>query len=279
MDTEFYNSYNNLFYSQDEFNKIYRLVENNDHRSDSRLKHLRLEDGLLFYKDRKRKMRVVSKLEIPEFLEEIYSKIENFGLGINKMYNAVKELFIGITRKDLVEFLKDKPKFQLNQPLYKVGRNNPIITKRSNFLFQADHMHLNSFPNQRYKYIFTCIDHFSKYGFAVPVTSLDSKHTIDAMKVVLSKTGGKKPRTLQVDGGIYKDKAFQEFIANEGIRLRQSSAYSPTENGLVENFNRQLRMRIYSGFIHHGNKQWVQYLDSYVKGWNSTKHGTTKYKP
>ena len=106
------------------------MVEDNDHRSDSRLKHLRLEDGLLFYKDRKRTLRIVSKLEISEFLEGIYSKIENFGLGINKMYNAVKELFIGITRKDLVEFLKDKPKFQLNQPLYKVGRNNPIITKK-----------------------------------------------------------------------------------------------------------------------------------------------------
>jgi len=35
MDTEFYNSYNKLFYSQDEFNRIYRMVENNDHRSDS----------------------------------------------------------------------------------------------------------------------------------------------------------------------------------------------------------------------------------------------------
>jgi len=33
----------------------------------------------------------------------------------------------------------------------------------------------------------------------------------------------KKPRKLQVDGGIFKDKAFKEYIANEGIRLRQSS--------------------------------------------------------
>ena len=72
----FFNFYNNLFYSQDEFNRIYRMVENNDHRSDSRLKNLRLEDGLLFFKDRKRTLRIVSKLEIPEFLEEIYSKIE-----------------------------------------------------------------------------------------------------------------------------------------------------------------------------------------------------------
>lgn len=279
MDIEFYNSFNNIFKSQEDFNHIYAMVEENRHRSDPRLKNLRLEDGLLFYKDRKKKLRVVSKLEIPEFLEDIYSKIETYGLGINKLNDVIKELFLGITRKDLVQFLKDKPRFQLNQPLYKVGRNNPIITRRSNFLYQADHMHLNSFPNQRYKYIFTCIDHFSKYAWAVAVTSLDSKHTIDAMKVVLSKTGGKKPRTLQVDGGIYKDKAFQEYIASQGIRLRQSSAYSPTENGLVENFNRQLRMRIYSGFIHHGNKEWKRHLESYVRGWNQTKHGTTKYRP
>ena len=49
MDTEFYNSYNNLFYSQDEFNRIYRMVENDEHRNDNRLKYLRLMDGLLFY--------------------------------------------------------------------------------------------------------------------------------------------------------------------------------------------------------------------------------------
>ena len=83
MDTEFYNSYNNLFYSQDEFNRIYRMVENNEHRNDNRLKYLRLVDGLLFYKDRKKELRVVSKLEIDNFLEEIYSKIETYGLGIN----------------------------------------------------------------------------------------------------------------------------------------------------------------------------------------------------
>ena len=31
--------------------------------------------------------------------------------------------------------------------------------------------------------------------------------------------------------------------------MKKSSASTPTENGLVESFNRQLRIRIYSGFI------------------------------
>ena len=74
-DIEFYNSYNNLFYTQDEFHRIYRMVENNEHRNDNRLKYLRLVDGLLFYKDRKKELRVVSKLEIDDFLEEIYSPV------------------------------------------------------------------------------------------------------------------------------------------------------------------------------------------------------------
>ena len=38
-------------------------------------------------------------------------------------------------------------------------------------------------------------------------------------------------------------------------------------------------MRIYSGFIHHENNQWKDYLFDYLNGWNDTKHGTTKYKP
>ena len=68
------------------------MVENDEHRNDNRLKYLRLVDGLLFYKDRKKELRVVSKEEIDDFLEEIYSKIETYGLGINKLTNhLIKE--------------------------------------------------------------------------------------------------------------------------------------------------------------------------------------------
>jgi len=279
MDKEFYNSYNNLFYSQDEFNRIYRMVENNEHRNDNRLKYLRLVDGLLFCKDRKKELRVVSKLEIDDFLEEIYSKIETYGLGINKMTQVIQSLFLGITRKDIMSFLRGKPKFQLNQPLNKSGINSPVITKLFNFLWQADHMYMTQFPDNRYKYILTCIDHFSKHAWAVPVTSLDSEHTIEAFRTILSQNDNKKPRRIQVDGGLYKDKNLQRFMEDQGISLKRSSAYSPTENGLVENFNRQLRLRLYSLFIHNGNKRWKDSLVDLVKGWNETTHGTTKYAP
>lgn len=50
MNKEFYNTYNNLFSSQANFDKIYRLVEAGSHVSDEKLRHLVLEDGILFYK-------------------------------------------------------------------------------------------------------------------------------------------------------------------------------------------------------------------------------------
>ena len=111
-DKSFYNTLNNIFKSQADFDRIYSLVEEDNHKSDKRLKDLIIEDGILFYQKDEKKLRIISKLEIPEFLEEIYNKIERYGLGINKLNDVVKELFIGITRKDLVNFLKDKPKFQ-----------------------------------------------------------------------------------------------------------------------------------------------------------------------
>ena len=132
---------------------------------------------------------------------------------------------------------------------------------------------------KRQVYVLTCIDHFSKHAWAVAQTKLDSKQTLDGFKKILSRTDGKKPKVLQVDGGIYNDKKLQEYMEEQNIKLKKSSAYTPTENGLVENFNRELRRRIYAGFIRHGNKQWVNYLDDYIKGWNNTKHSTTGFKP
>jgi hypothetical protein len=68
-------------------------------------------------------------------------------------------------------------------------------------------------------------------------------------------------------------------MEEQNIKLKKYSAYTPTENGLVENFNRYLRRKIYAGFIRHENKQWVNYLDNYIKGWNDTRHSTTGFKP
>ena len=68
------------------------MVEKNEHQNDIILKYLKQTDRLLFYKDRKKELRVVSKEEIDVFLEEMYSKIETYGLGINKLTNhLIKE--------------------------------------------------------------------------------------------------------------------------------------------------------------------------------------------
>ena len=58
------------------------MVEKKEHQNDIILKYLKQIDGLLFYKDRKKELRVVSKDDIDEFLEEIYSKLRRTVSGL-----------------------------------------------------------------------------------------------------------------------------------------------------------------------------------------------------
>ena len=65
---------------------------------------------------------------------------------------------------------------------------------------------------------------------------------------LLPDDAGGKTKLEEVEE-VRKTNAFQEYIAEQGIRLRQPSACSPLENGVEENFKRQLRMRLSPGFV------------------------------
>ena len=56
-------------------------------------------------------------------------------------------------------------------------------------------------------------------------------------------------------------------------------SYSPTSNGLIENFNNILRKLIREGFIRNNNFNWIDNLDVYIKNRNESRHSTTKYTP
>lgn len=277
LDKEFFNKYNNIFRDNENYDLIFNYIKKGYNKNDDTFDSFFVRSNRLYYKDddTNKKLEVVPKRNKKAYIKEIVDNLDNIGLGINKLYEVIKEFFIGITQKDLKEYLRGDAKYQLVQPLNPVGRNNATIMNKPRQLFQADHLHLD--PDKKYKYVLCCIDHFSKMAFAEPQTNLTSKATIDAFIKILNKSGN--PRLLQVDNAIYNDKKIQEFMEEKGIKLRASRPSTPTDNGLVENFNKQLRTKIYAGYVKFDKKEWVKYLDDYVKSWNNTKHGTTKYKP
>ena len=56
-------------------------------------------------------------------------------------------------------------------------------------------------------------------------------------------------------------------------------SYSPTSNGLIENFNKQLRVLIREGVVRYDSLNWVEHLNEYENNHNNHKNTTTKFSP
>ena len=88
------------------------------------------------------------------------------------------------------------------------------------------------------------------------------------------------PNYLQCDnGGEFKNKKFEDYCEAKGMKMIYTKSYTPTTNGLIENFNKYLRKMIFEGFVRTNSKNWVNYLDDYLYNRNHTKHSVTKQKP
>lgn len=274
-DKHFFNKYNNYFRDDESYDLLFDYVKKKQNQKDEDFKDFIVEKGRLYYKKDNVKLEVIKKSDKKNHIKEIVETI-GVGTGINKLFQIIKEFFIGISQSDLKKYLRGDSKYQITQPLNPDGKNNMSVFNRPLELTQADHIYVDT--DKKYKYILTFIDHFSKMSWAEPQTSLTSKSTIDSFSKILSRIG-KKPYLLQVDNGIYKDKKIQEFMKEKGIKFRPSRPSKPTDNGLVERFNRTLRTKIQAGYVRHNKKEWVKYLQDYIDNYNNTIHTTTKKKP
>ena len=76
-----------------------------------------------------------------------------------------------------------------------------MFAKVINDLFQADLVEMQSMSrvNDWYRYIFTCIDVFSKYAFAIPLKEKKGPTVSAALEVIFAE---RTPVLLQTDRGL-----------------------------------------------------------------------------
>jgi hypothetical protein len=127
----------------------------------------------------------------------------------------------------------------------------------------------------------TVIDFFSKYVFAVALPNKKPESIIKAFDTIgTSQSQNTYPNYLQCDnGGEFKNKKFEDYCVGKNIKLIYTKSYTPTTNGLIENFNKFLRKMIFEGFVRTDSKNWVNHLDDYLYNRNHTKHSVTKQNP
>ena len=145
---------------------------------------------------------IIDPDEKTKVMQEMYDN-DRFGVGsgIVQFYHMVTRKYLNIRRTDVADFLKKQKVYQLSRTTRHII-NKPILATRPNERFAIDLIELERYEkyNKNYRYILTCIDHFSRYVWARPLKKKTSEEVKNAMEYIGQKAGV-YPHILQRDGG------------------------------------------------------------------------------
>ena len=131
--------------------------------------------------------------------------------------------------------------------------------------------------NKNYKFIFTVIDNYTKYAWAIPLKDKSGKSTTAAFKKLI-ETSKRKPDKIWSDRGKeFHNKRFLDFLKQNEIQIY--STHSDLKAVFVERFNRTLLDLIKEPMYIEGKACWLNHLDTAMEKYNIRVHGTTKMTP
>ena len=282
--TKMFYKYNNYNFKDDYIEIVKQYLLNKklpDNFSDAQKTHLKIQ-----YKDftinnnnivfKPLNLIVVKESDKQNILKELYDDPTiGLGSGVKSFYNKVRDRYLGIKRDDIITFLNSQEAYQLTKK-EKPVINRPIIGKYPNHRWAIDLIDMNYYKssNNNYKWILTVIDFFSKKVFAKGMKDKTAETTKDALDSICSDNT--YPLIIQSDnGGEFIGQEMKDWATDNKVRLVRTLSYTPTSNGLIENFNNLLRKMIREGFIRNNNLNWVDHLDDYVENRNNSRHSTT----
>jgi transposase InsO family protein len=131
--------------------------------------------------------------------------------------------------------------------------------------------------NKGMNYILTCIDIFTRYGFARAIKTKGADDVLEALKDIV-KESGRQPKWLWVDQG-------KEFVNQKMEKWRDEHniglyhVFGRGKSAICERFNKTLKGIMFKELTATNSLKWVAILPELVARYNSNVHGTLKMTP
>ena len=121
-----------------------------------------------------------------------------------------------------------------------------------------------------FRYIFMCIDCFTRKAWAVPMVRKDSKESWNVFEIIMKRAGG-KPNKIWIDqGGEFYSKYWKEKL--EALDITPYSTYSEQKSVMVERLNRTIKTMMFERFTSQRTTDWVTMLPTLMTIYNTNPH-------
>ena len=220
--------------------------------------------------------------EIQQAIKKVYldpKQPGSFG-GVEALYKSCKEKGLSVTRKQVLQVLKQLEVYTLHKPRRIHYSRNPTVVGGIDQQWQADlaDMQHVSRQNSGYNWILTVVDCFSKYAWAIPVKKKDSKSMLVGFDQLFEQAKPRKPIRLQTDKGKeFLNKDVQNKLAKFGVKHFVTE--NDTKASMVERFNRTLKTKMFRWFEENDTKRYIDVLPELLHSYNHSRHRTIGMRP
>jgi transposase InsO family protein len=175
-------------------------------------------------------------------------------------------------------WLSSQDAYTLHKPVRRIFPRRKTFAKGINDLFQADLVDMQKYSrsNDGYRYILTCVDVFSKRGFAIPLKDKRGLSIVDAFREIFNQH---RPVMLQTDRGTeFLNTQVQELFKKLNIK-HYWSLNDDIKAACVERFNRTLKTRMFRYFTARHTNRWVDVLQAMIESYNNKFHRSIGMTP
>ena len=133
-------------------------------------------------------------------------------------------------------------------------------------------------PSNGYRYLFTAICPFSKFGICVPIRNKDAATVAKAMVEHIFLKWGLVREILVDQGPEFEAELFQELLKLLGVVRLRTSSYRPQSNGGCEVWHRTLNS-MFAKLVNENQKNWSDLVAYVVFCYNATTHSSSGFPP
>ena len=282
------NKLNNYIWSDEEIDKVKQYLLNRTlpafktnfqrDRFIEKYKSFVVENNKLIYKPLN--LEVIPNNKRDETLKAFYDDLKAIGAGKTSFYKKISSNYLNINRAYCNDFMSKQPFYQMNTETKHIV-NKPILASACGERLAVDLVNVSNLAkhNDGNHHILTAIDYFSRKVWARPLKNKKKETVLDGLKSIFDEMTI-KPHIIQSDNGSeFKNYYTIDWYKENDIKHIFTLPYAPESNGLIENFNKQLRKMMREIFIRTNSLNWLDYLQICCDNKNTQYNSTTKHSP